>query len=342
VPRLADPPIGLAALEGWGEAMRGGLPRLSPDAMPVSSGTAGRDRRASVLELVRPLTIVGGKGGVGKTTVACALGIAASGGRTLVVSTDPAPSVSDALAMDIAEEPVRVPGAATLEAQQLDAAAAFARFRERWQERVDALFAAVLGGRMEAVHDRRIMRDLLRLAPPGIDELYALAALGETLAEERYATVIVDPAPTGHLLRLLESPALALDWSHRLLRLMLKYKPMTGLGEAAEELLAFARRTRALDAILRDGHRAALVLVSLDEPLVRRETERLVGEVRARGMAVSGLVWNRAGAAGTPPLPVTPRVPQFEAPTTTPPPRGVDALTRWMAAWRPLEGPEHG
>ena len=61
-------------------------------------------------------------------------------------------------------------------------------------------------------------------------------------------------------------PALALDWSHRLLRLMLKYRELAGGGELAGELVAFARRTRAVMTLLHDAARAGVLVVALDEP----------------------------------------------------------------------------
>ena len=66
---------------------------------------------------------------------------------------------------------------------------------------------------VSVAHDRAILRDLLALAPPGIDELYALSVLGDALHEGRFDCIVVDPAPTGHLLRPIEMPALALDWN---------------------------------------------------------------------------------------------------------------------------------
>jgi arsenite-transporting ATPase len=287
--------------------------------------------------LVRRLTIVGGKGGVGKTTAACALAVDVAGDsrRVLLVSTDPAPSIADALDTPVADSETAVAGAPGLVARQMDAAAAFERMRTRYRERVDALFDAFVAAGVDAAYDRAILRDLLALAPPGVDEVYALASLGETLAEARFDVVVVDPAPTGHLLRLLEMPALALDWAHRLMRLMLKYREVGGLGEAAEDLLGFARRTRALAALLADAASAGLLAVALDEPLVRAETERLVAAVRARGVDVLGVLWNRAAARPSP-LSATPAVPQFVAAAVDPPPRGVAALRRWRADWRTL------
>ena len=366
VPDVGALPMGLESLDRWSEAMRadavdggsatgGGIAAGFSGAATVRGAGAGSgDARAGDAHsptgggpravpaadprtaLVRPLTIVGGKGGVGKTTVACALAIAAArDGRVLLVSTDPAPSVADALAQPIGDEETAIAGVEGLVARQMDAARAFERLRSTYQARIDEVFDGLLGGAIDATHDRRVLRDLLALAPPGIDEVYALGSLGETLAEGRFDVVIVDPAPTGHLLRLLEMPALALDWSHRIMRLMLKYKEVAGLGEAAAEVLAFAKRTRHVGELLHDEARAGLVIAALDEPLVRDETERLAGAVRALGVAVAGVVWNRARATAVP-LGRERSVPQFVAGEQSPPPRGPTALRHWMETWRSL------
>jgi arsenite-transporting ATPase len=285
-------------------------------------------------ELVRALTIVAGKGGVGKTTVACALAVTtAPNGSTLLVSTDPAPSVGDALGIAVPDADTPVPGAPGLVARQMDAGAAFARVVASYRERIDAVFAQLVARGIDAAHDRAIVRDLLALAPPGIDELYALAELGAALEEgERrpHAHVIVDPAPTGHLLRLLEMPALALEWTHRLMRLVLKYREVGGLAEAGEELLRFARRTRALGAILADRARAGVLLVTLDEPVVRAESARLLDAVRARGVDVIGVLWNRVAPGAS--VPAGPER-TLTAPLTAPGPVGVTALREWAAQW---------
>jgi arsenite-transporting ATPase len=282
---------------------------------------------------IKTLTIVGGKGGVGKTTVACALGVesADAGIPTLIVSTDPAPSVADALGVAVGD--TEVPVLPALWARQVDAPAAFASMERRYRERIDEVFDR-LG--FDAAHDRRILRDLLSLAPPGIDELYALATLGETLAEGRFRTIVVDPAPTGHLLRLLETPAVALDWSHRIMRLMLKYKEIAALGDAAADVLAFAKRTRAVRDLLSDATRTGLVLVALDEPVVRREAASLATAVTALGMTVGAVIWNRVATTAIAPLSTPGPVAQFAAPSESPSPRGVAAIRRWRDRWAPL------
>ena len=325
----------------------GGAPRATGER--TAAGPGSRDHAAAPLELLRTLTISGGKGGVGKTTVSCALAIAAVSSSplerdVLLVSTDPAPSIADALS--IADQswsrsrPESVDGVPGLVAWQMDAAAAFGQLRDRYQERIDALFDAFVGRGIDATHDRAILRQLLALAPPGIDELYALASLGEALAEGRFERIIVDPAPTGHLLRLVEMPALALEWSHRLMRLMLKYKDVAGLGDAAEELLGFSRRTRALEALLSDPLRAGVVLVTLDEPLVRAESLRLAAALAGTHVAVVGVVRNRVTDSSIDqPLTLDPVVPTVIAPASHTPLVGVTAIREWYARWRVEDEP---
>lgn len=338
IPIASTPPIGIDALAATLDTLTSDDVKPSAPRSRADAVTFGETIDPSIL--VRPLTIVGGKGGVGKSTVACALALASSdaGRSTLLVSTDPAPSLADAFGMpdadwatnDIAATIADTP---SLVVRQMNAGAAFARLRDTYQSRIDALFDALLGRGIDVSADRSIVRDLLSLAPPGVDELFGLSTLGDALFERRYERIIVDPAPTGHLLRLLEMPAIALDWSHRLMRLMLKYRDVVGLGETAQELLEFAKRTRVLDALLRDDTQCGLVLVSLDEPLVRDETARLTGAARSLGIDVGAVVWNRVTTDAQPlPAAVAPR--QFVAMEVQPPPIGVRALREWSRTWR--------
>ncbi|MGH7621376.1 MAG: ArsA family ATPase, partial [Gemmatimonadaceae bacterium] len=258
-----------------------------PESLTRSAAAAHTGATPPLESLLRTLTIVGGKGGVGKSTVSSALALAAAdtalrtgASPVLLVSTDPAPSLADAFgepdaawARDDVEHTL---GAAPcLVVRQMDAGAAFARVRDRYRDQIDSVFDSLTGRGIDVQQDHAIIRDLLALAPPGIDEVYALAVLGDALADGRFSRIVVDPAPTGHLLRMLEMPRLALDWTHRLMRLMLKYQEVIGLGDAARDLLEFAHRTRGLDALLHDSARCVLLVVALDEPIVRAETERL-------------------------------------------------------------------
>jgi arsenite/tail-anchored protein-transporting ATPase len=310
-------------------------PPASLRSARASASSASERSFHPVSNLARPLTIVAGKGGVGKTTVACAIAISAadSGRQTLIVSTDPAPSVGDALDQAIGHDETPVAGVPNLTARQMDATRAFAEMRDQYQGRIDDVFANITGRGVDFAQDREILRDLLSLAPPGIDELYALTILGNAIDEGPFSHIVVDPAPTGHLLRLLDMPALAIAWAHQLMRLMLKYKEVVGLGDAARDLLTFAKRTRALEVRLHDAQQATAVLVTLDEPLVRGETERLLGALRDRHLPVGAIIWNRADIRAAP-LPTGDPVPQLLAPLTAPAPIGVNALRQW---WKTVD-----
>ena len=219
----------------------------------------------------------------------------------------------------------------------MDAERAFVELRDRYRDRIDALFDSVMGRSVDIVHDRAIVRDLLALAPPGVDELYTLASLGDALEAGRYGRIIIDPAPTGHLLRLLEMPTLAVEWSHRLMRLIMKYKDVSGLGEAAEDLLNFSRRTRALDALLHDPTRAGVVLVSLAEPTVIAETGRLAQSLASTGIAIVGDIRNRVREPASPddaPPDAAATRPFVLAPELDPPPVGVAAIRDWCERWQ--------
>ncbi|MEO6877162.1 MAG: ArsA family ATPase [Gemmatimonadaceae bacterium] len=339
IPRAAEPPRDLSAVVESVERMKAVKPagrRTSRRAAHVID----LGQPVSAASLVRTLTIVGGKGGVGKSTVACALALAAvdaSAQPTLLVSTDPAPSIADAFDAsnsrwargDTEQSISEAPG---LVVRQMDAGAAFTRIRDQYQDRIDSLFESIAGRGVDVAHDRAIVRDLFGLAPPGIDELFALSLLGDALAEGRFARIIVDPAPTGHLLRLLDMPAMALDWTHRLMRLLLKYRDIVELGDTAQELLDFAKRTRALEALLHDRDRTALILVALNEPVVRAETERLVSAAHDRSINVEAIIWNRVHERVSP-LTTAPAARQVFGGEASPPPVGIAALRNWAHSW---------
>jgi arsenite-transporting ATPase len=367
LPRVEPPPIGLRACSlalgaltplgvaaGRRKSMVGARERFrnehrskvdSKAGGPPSAGPDSAGQRKRILRLLRTLTIVGGKGGVGKTTVSCALAIisALEGAKgvddTLLVSTDPAPSIGDALGITgtpwAHKGPESLNTAPGLHVWQMDAGSGFDELRDRYRHRVDSFFDAITGGSVDIAHDRAILRDLLSLAPPGIDELYALASLGELLEAGRYARVIIDPAPTGHLMRLLELPSLALEWSHRLMRLIMKYREVAGLVDAAQDLVTFSRRTRTLDRLLHDSTRAGAVLVSLDEPAVTAETQRLSAALGATGIAILGEVRNRVAASShTSVAPEQLARVVFFAPEMDPPPIGVAAIRDWCERWQ--------
>ena len=144
-----------------------------------------------------------GKGGVGKTSVAAAtaLAIARSGLRTVVMSTDPAHSLSDSLETGLGPQPV--PVADNLWAQEVQAEAEMER---HWQA-----VQRWLGGLLSDRGVDRILAEELTV-PPGMDEIFSLLQLKRHHESGEFDVIIVDCAPTGETLRLLSFPEVARWW----------------------------------------------------------------------------------------------------------------------------------
>ena len=252
------------------------------------------------------LALFGGKGGVGKTTIAAAAAIEAALARprerVLILSTDPAHSLGDAFGLEIGDSLKRIPkGPRNLQVRELDAAAAWAQERERYRRGIEDLFASIFTGAMDATYDRAVLEDLLDLAPPGIDELMAIVTILEGLVHAEgtagappsvFDLVVVDTAPTGHTLRLLALPEKALEWVHALMAVILKYRSVVGLGEFAEDLVVLAKRLRTLIALLADPVQCAFILVTRAAALPRLETERLARDLRKLKVPVTAIVAN--------------------------------------------------
>jgi arsenite-transporting ATPase len=321
-------------------------------------GTAGPvSRVADTANLV----MFGGKGGAGKTTCAAAEAVAMaaadSGRRVLLLSTDPAHSLADALGVPLADTPRRLPGAPrNLLARELDAGAQFARVRERYSAAIDALFERLArGSAVDVAQDRRVMQDLIELAPPGVDELAAVIDVVDALEAGAGDLIVLDTAPSGHALRLLEMPAIVQEWTRALMAILLKYQPVVGIGELGSLLLKLSQGIGRLRAQLADADRTRFIVVTRAAAVVRAESVRLAARLAALHVAVPVVVVNALGAGDCArcrrqraaerrevarlrrALPGgRARAQLAAAPAWMPPPHGRAALAEWRRAWRTL------
>jgi arsenite/tail-anchored protein-transporting ATPase len=369
LPALDREPRGATALRRVGAALARRAPRVATRARRTPSRVAharGPTEAPAWLDALAPpgvrVLVFTGKGGVGKTSAAAAVALALTerrpDTRVLALSTDPAHSLGDALGMTLGDAEQPVPRVAGLFARELDAAAAFAVRRDRYRASVDEVFDAMLrGSRFDVAYDRDVVRELIDLAPPGLDELFGVLSLTDAVLgreRQRYDLVVVDTAPTGHALRLLAMPDAALEWVHALLAILLKYRAVVGLGELASDLLDVARDLRELAALLRDPTRTRVVVVARPAALPRLETVRLVRGLRSLGIAMGPLLINtvtppgcerclRAAAVEAREIAALSagvrsaagrRYAMISAPVEAPPPRGVIGLGRWLRRWR--------
>jgi len=245
-------------------------------SLPAMAFTAGDARRAKsyghpkVEDPGNPpapekrFLIFAGKGGVGKTTLACATALRMArdpgGGEVLLFSTDPAHSLSDCLDVRIGPEPTRLaPG---LTAMEIDARAEFETLKKQYAEELEGFFSAV-SANLDLTFDREVMERVMDLSPPGLDEVMALTAAMGFLAQGRYHVFILDSAPTGHLIRLLETPELIEQWLKVFFNLFLKYKNVFRLPGISQRLVRISKNLKLLRATLRDSGQSALYAVTL-------------------------------------------------------------------------------
>ena len=295
VPLLGGEPRGdgLSLVAG---ALRPYETESAPDAAPLGPpATRGSVELPTGGE--RPIVLFAGKGGVGKTTMACAtaLALARRGRRTMLVSTDPAGSLGDALGLEIGPDPTGV--SVGLEAAQLDAEREFAALRDEYVDELEAFMDQLLGG-ADLTFDREAMERLLDLAPTGIDEVMALVRVTELLEERSCDALVLDTAPSGHLLRLLELPELIERWLSAIFRVLVTYEDVFSLPRVNERLLRLSRGVRALRALLIDGDACRVIGVTIPTALASAETERLIAGCERLGVRVGGLIVNRATPAG--------------------------------------------
>jgi arsenite/tail-anchored protein-transporting ATPase len=242
---------------------------------------------------MKPRTILyTGKGGVGKTSVAAATArrCAAAGLRTVVLSTDPAHSLSDSLEAELGGEPTQV--GANLFGQEVQAQTEMERHWDSVQ--------SWLGSLLEERGVDRIAAEELTV-PPGMDELFSLLWIKRHHEEGEFDCVIVDCAPTGETLRLLSFPDVVTWWLERLLPSQRRLAPFArtlfdlplpgdGVFDDVERL---ARNLIAMNGILRDRERTSVRLVMNPDRMVVKEAMRTFTYLNLYGYLTDAVVVNR-------------------------------------------------
>jgi arsenite/tail-anchored protein-transporting ATPase len=241
--------------------------------------------------LEREILFFGGKGGVGKTTCASAVALAASrtGKRVLLVSTDPAHSTSDIFERKIGAEPQPVEG--SLYAMEIDAASE----SQRYVAGVKSHIAQVFGHEILREANRQID---LAATMPGAEEVALFDRMGALIRgeDERFDLIVFDTAPTGHTLRLIRMPELMEAWIKALSR---SRRAMLGIEQDDRQdpimvtLNERLDRLRLLRARLVSGRTTGFVLVLIPERLPIEETSRAIDQLDDVGVKVGALVLNR-------------------------------------------------
>jgi len=246
------------------------------------------------------MLVFAGKGGVGKTTLACATALSLAraypGKRILLFSADPAHSLADCLDMPIGPEPK--PATSGLWVMEVDANADFLALKNQYRKEIAQFLKRILPN-LDLTFDREVMERIMDLSPPGIDELMALAAVMDYLTPKHYDLLVLDAAPTGHLIRLLELPEIIEDWLKAVFGIFLKYRKIFRLPEVTQRLVRISKDLKRLRATLRDPSRAALSAVSILAEMSFAETKDLIAACGRLEIPVNCMFLNMATPAGS-------------------------------------------
>lgn len=294
-----------------------------------------------------------GHGGVGKSSCAAAAAVTLTEkeGPVLLISTDPAHSLSDVLQSRLTDTETQVKGTKGLYARELDVQTWFNNLRKRWKEKAERSFEAIKGA--EAAFDRELLRNLLDSAPAAIDELAALSTLTDALVQERFKRIVVDPAPAGAMVRVVELPKIALKWLEAVHGAVSRYRAK-GMAELSDDVAAMIKHIKRFEAAMASPTESRFVVVTRGEELAAPRTERLVEALKERNLAVERVLVNRVLPKSTCPRCENRRKNELNAaklmekkiglPVTVAPalgrhPAGLRELKAFRTAWYALSAP---
>ena len=252
--------------------------------------------KSSALKLI----LFGGKGGVGKTTCATSASIhLAEDFKTLLISTDPAHSLSDSLGQEFSGEIQEVQGVKNLSVLEINAAGALSKFKLQHEYEIKKILDT------STYLDAEDIDSVFSLPIPGMDEVMGFRTIVDLIEEADFDKYIVDTAPTGHALRLLTLPDLLDDWIKVMAKMRWKYRYMVAAFSGKYEpdegdnfLLGMKKTVKRIEALLRDQERCEFIAVTIPEKMAIFETEKLIDSLRKYKIAVNQLVINNVLISG--------------------------------------------
>ncbi|MBL1174107.1 ArsA family ATPase [Pantanalinema sp. GBBB05] len=263
--------------------------QLPSKLLPSLSDFVAEDRR---------LILVGGKGGVGKTTVAAAIAwnmAQQHPDRAIqVISIDPAHSLGDAFGQTLGHEPI--PIAANLTGQEVDAEQVLDQFRADYLWELAEMMSGESGddaASLKIAYGPVAWRKIVAQALPGIDEMLSLITVMELLESHQQDLIILDTAPTGHLLRFLEMPTALGDWLAWIFKLWIKYQDVVGRVELMGRLRTLRQRVMQAQKKLKDPQHTEFIGVVQAQSAILAEAQRLTESLEQLGIAQRYIVHNR-------------------------------------------------
>ena len=243
------------------------------------------------------LIMIGGKGGVGKTTCASAIALHFSlqGKKTLIISSDPTPSLSDIFEMEIGDQEKPINNVDNLYGIEISSEVVLKKWKERFGPEIYEIVSSFASVDYDFV-------DYIGGAP-GIEEEYMLSYILELVESGQYDLVVWDTAPAGHTLRLLHLPQLFLKHLEAATKF---YMNLYSYFEKLKESVKLRKGKRSLLEIIsgwedlaekvvnfiRDPQKSEFIIVTIPEALGVRQTERIIKDFDAYELRVNHLIVN--------------------------------------------------
>lgn len=245
----------------------------------------------------RQLLLVGGKGGVGKTTVVAAIGFALAqrhpDKNIRLISIDPAHSLGDAFGKQLGHEPQQI--TSNLSAQEIDAQIVLDKFREDYLWELAEMISGEKNeeSAVKLAYGPQAWRQIVAQALPGIDEMLSLIAVMDLLDSKQEDLIILDTAPTGHLLRFLEMPAALGEWLAWIFKLWLKYQNVLGNVDLMGRLRKLRQQVMQAQKKLKDPNYAEFIGVFQTGDAIIAEQVRLTESLKSMQVQQRYAVHNR-------------------------------------------------
>ena len=269
------------------------LPKGLPKFPEIPEG-----KMADFLKKDFDFVICGGKGGVGKTSIAAATAIAFAkkhpDKKILVTTTDPAHALSNIFDQDIplGQNPVPIRGIKNLDGLEIDAQKLLQDFKDEYKKDISGVFERFLARGVDIAFDRKVMEELMDLSPPGLEELMVLGEITDLMAEGKYDIYVLDSAASGHLLRFLELPGLVREWLKSIFKILLKYKDITRSTKIAKDLIDFSKKVREIQKTLFGSKRTEFIMIGIAEEMGVREMGDLAESLKNLNVNFNYIIMN--------------------------------------------------